>query len=256
VYWLGVVKRALQPAAVTKTATYTQLQIGDLIVSVIRKPIKHLHIRVLLPDGRVRVSAPLILSDRQIEQTVLQRWDWIQNVRARLAAHQAMTVKRYESGEQHAYLGRLYVLQLEPVASGFGVSLEAGVLRMRCAEDVSVKKRQQLLDAFYRHTLMQLLPDLFEQWQQKLGVQVSRWSIKKMKSRWGSCQTRDRRIVLNLHLAKTSLEVIEYVLVHELAHFIESNHSARFHAIVAQHIPHWRLLHAQLKCLSTHEVLA
>lgn len=253
--WLTWLSGKREQLVVAKPAMAT-MQVRDLSIEVIRKPIKNLHIRLLPPHGLVRVSSPQRLSQAQIETAILERWGWIKAGQMRLSQQHAMVANRFADGEVHHHLGHAYPLSIEFAHRGIGVQLVNQLLVLRCAADASLGKRQQLMELFWRQTLNALVPLLLAKWQPILGVQVREWGIKKMKTRWGTCNVRDHRVWLNLHLAKASEDCIEYVLVHELVHLIEPNHSPRFHAIVGQHIPNWRALDQTLKSISTYEVMA
>jgi predicted metal-dependent hydrolase len=103
-----------------------------------------------------------------------------------------------------------------------------------------------LLDTFYRGQLRELVPPLLAKWQKELGVQVAEWGIKKMKTRWGSCNSRARRVWINLELAKKPVACIDYLVLHELVHLVERNHGERFIALMDKHMPHWRLHRQEL----------
>ncbi len=87
---------------------------------------------------------------------------------------------------------------------------------------------------------------LLDKWQPKLGVSVSAWGIRRMKTKWGSCNPQAGRILLNLELAKKPVRCLEYLVVHELAHLLERHHNEGFVSIMDTHLPHWRLLRAEL----------
>jgi predicted metal-dependent hydrolase len=114
-------------------------------------------------------------------------------------------------------------------------------LRMQVRPGADRDKRESVLTEWYRRQLKALIPDLIAEWQPVLGVEVADWGVKKMKTKWGSCNTRDRRVWLNLELAKKPPRCLEYVLVHELAHLLESHHNGRFKALMDQFMPRWRL---------------
>jgi hypothetical protein len=233
----------------------SQLLVADMTVRVIRKPIKHLHLRLLPPNGLIQVSAPLHLSDERIRLSVLERLAWIKAKQATFATRAVPAVKQYITGEMHYYCARAYRLEVIEGAGKQQVVLNGDVLQMTVAVASRLEKRAALMDAFYRTTLKAMMPALLAKWQPIMGVQASDWGIKAMKTRWGTCNTRDKRIWLSLMLAKASPECIEYVLVHELAHLIEANHSPRFHAIMTQFLPSWPELKLQLNQSARSELM-
>ena len=110
----------------------------------------------------------------------------------------------------------------------------------------TVERREQVLHDFYRAELKRLVPELLEKWQPRLGVEARAWGIKRMKTKWGTCNIDARRIWLNLELAKKPVQCLEYILVHELAHLHERHHNERFTALLDENLPHWRLLREEL----------
>jgi len=91
-----------------------------------------------------------------------------------------------------------------------------------------------------------LIPPLLEKWQTILGVQVADWGIKKMKTKWGSCNPAARRVWLNLELAKKSPQCLEYILVHEMVHLLERHHNDHFTELMNKFMPQWRLYREEL----------
>jgi hypothetical protein len=145
------------------------------------------------------------------------------------------------SGESHHFLGRRYRLQIVQTTEASGVVLRNRTrMELHARPDATVAQRDRVLQRWYRHQLKQLIPPLLEKWQAVLGVQVADWGIKRMKTRWGTCNVEARRIWLNLELAKKPVQCLEYIVVHELAHLIEHNHGDRFVTIMDQHLPQWR----------------
>ncbi len=112
--------------------------------------------------------------------------------------------------------------------------------------DTTIERREQMLQDFYRAELKRLMPEMLEKWQPKLGVEARAWGIKRMKTKWGTCNIEARRIWLNLELAKKPVQCLEYILVHELAHLHERHHNDRFISLLDQHLPQWKLLKDQL----------
>jgi predicted metal-dependent hydrolase len=159
------------------------------------------------------------------------------------------------SGESHYFLGRRYRLRVTERNGPNRVALNgASELMMQVRPGTDQDKREQLLNGWYRWHMKELVPGLIAKWQPVIAVQVADWGIKKMKTRWGSCSTRDRRVWLNLELAKKPLHCIEYVLVHEMVHLLERRHSDRFKACMDTFLPQWRLYREELnRALLAHE---
>ncbi|WP_022823868.1 M48 family metallopeptidase [Hymenobacter norwichensis] len=225
-----------------------ELQIGDLRVEVVRKNIRSLRLTVYAADNRIRVAVPTRTSATDVEQFVQARRTWILKHQARFQARVRPAAPLYVSGEIHYYQGVQHILQVH-ITSGtpqvvchFGQTLE---LYVRATD--SVEQRGKVLTAWYRAQLKQQLPALIAQWQHVVGVQVQEWGVKQMKTRWGTCNIRAKRIWLNLDLIKRTPHCLEYVVVHELVHLHERLHNARFWGLMDQFMPDWRTFRNQLK---------
>jgi predicted metal-dependent hydrolase len=224
------------------------VQIGDLAVELERKSIRTLRVTVYPPHGRVRVAAPLRLPEANIHEFVLARREWIQKHQARFAAQPAPAALSYCSGETHYYQGQPHTLRVHPSPVGRPrVALqEAGYLDLYAPADAPAETRAATLTAWYRARLKEQLPALLARWEPVVGARPTAWGIKQMRTRWGTCNTRARRIWLSLELIKKPVACLEYVLVHELTHLHERLHNARFWGLMDQFMPDWRLHKAEL----------
>ncbi len=223
------------------------LHIADLSVEVVRKPIKNLHLGVYPPEGRVRVAAPLAVDDDAVRMAVINRLGWIKRQRARFQEQPRQSQRRMVSGESHYFLGQRYRLRVIAHDGATRISLRGKrVLELRARPDSRAEKREEALQAFYRAELKQRVPELLDKWQPILGVEAAAWGIKRMKTKWGTCNPTARRIWLNLELAKKPVQCLEYILVHELTHLIERTHNERFLSVLDRHLPHWRLVRDEL----------
>lgn len=202
-----------------------------------RKRIKNINLAVYPATGRIRVSVPLRLDEESVLQFLKSRLSWIERQLAKVKPRVPLS---YESGSTHQLEGRSYILNLIP---------EAGINRIRLHEEridlylkpgASSEQVALMLKEWYRARLRARVQPLMDKWQRVLGVQVSAWNIKQMKTKWGSCNTRDKRIWLSLELAKKADAFLEYVVVHELLHLMERGHNARFYALLDQYLPDWR----------------
>jgi len=223
------------------------IEVGGIPVEVVRKPIKNLHLGVYPPTGRVRVAVPERMDEEAVRLAVVSRLGWIRRQQARFAEQPRESAREMVTGESHYLWGRRYRLEVIEYNGPYRVELKGRsrlVLHVRPLADTA--RRRRLLDDFYRQELKQRIPPLLEQWQQAIGVRVAHWGIKKMKTRWGSCNPVARRIWLNLELAKKPPRSLEYVLVHEMVHLLERHHNDRFRALMDHFLPSWRLLRDQL----------
>lgn len=215
-----------------------EVTIGNITLDLQRKEIKNLHISVLPPEGKVRVSAPLKLSDTAIRMAVVKRLAWIRQQQADFAAQPRQSEREMCTGETHYLWGRGYRLDVvqAPVSS---VKLKASKIVLCSREGITPEKRQMILQDWYRAILRKRVEPLIQQWQERIGVTASFVGIKRMKTKWGSCNPSTGRIWLNLELVKKPPECLEFIIVHELVHLLERHHNERFKALMQQHLPKW-----------------
>lgn len=226
------------------------LAVGDLSVEVVRKDIKNLHLGVYPPHGRVRVAAPLTVSDEAVRLAVIGKLGWIKRQQARFEAQPRQSRREMVGGESHYFLGRRYRLRLHVYDGPARVSLRGkATLDLFVRPGTDPAQRELVLQRWYRRQLKALIPPLLQKWQPILGVEVATWGIKKMRTRWGSCNVEARRVWFNLELAKKPQQCLEYIVVHELAHLLERRHSDRFMELMDHYLPHWRGLRDQLNQL-------
>jgi len=217
------------------------LTVDQIDVQVVRKKIKNLRLTIHPSDGFVRVSAPHRVSDEYVRLFIESRFNWIVQKQNLIAAQPRQPVWEYVSGETHYFFGSPNRLEvIEQVGKSKVLLKEPDVLQMFVKPDVTVAKKATLLNDWYREELKSRIPGLLEKWQSVIGENISDWGIKKMKTRWGSCNIIKRRIWLNLELAKKPLPCLEYVVVHEMVHLLERYHNARFYSLMDKFLPDWR----------------
>ncbi len=223
------------------------IEVSGIPVEVVRKPIKNLHLGVYPPAGRVRVAAPERMGEEAVRLAVVSRLGWIRRQQERFAEQPRQSAREMVTGESHYLWGRRYRLEVIEHDGSCRVKRKGRsrlVLYVRPGAD-SVRRRR-LLEDFYRQELKQRIPALIEQWQPVIGVQVAHWGVKRMKTRWGSCNPETRRIWLNLELAKKPPRCLEYILVHEMTHLLERHHNDRFRSLMDRFLPSWRLRRDEL----------
>lgn len=224
-----------------------QITVGGVRVDVVRKPIKNLHLGVYPPHGRVRVAAPMGVSDDAVRLAVVTRMGWIKRQRAKFDAQSRQSARAFVSGESHFFLGQRYRLNLMDGARAGRVHVRNGRsldLHVRAGSDQTARERVFL--SWYRAELRRRATPLIAKWAAAMEIGTPAWGIKRMKTKWGTCNIEAQRIWLNLELIKKPPQCLEYIIVHELAHFFERSHSDRFVALMDRLIPHWRLLRDEL----------
>ena len=223
------------------------IEVAGTLVDIVRKDIKNLHIGVYPPGGRVRVAAPLRFDDDALRMAVISRLPWIRRKQAEFEQQDRQSQREFVTGESHYFEGRRYRLDVLERGSPPAVNLlnrTTMQLRVRCG--TGRDKREEILDRWYRRQLRDRVPGLLRKWEPKLGVRASEVRIKKMKTRWGTCNNEAGRIWLNLELAKKDPVCTEYIVVHELAHLIERGHNQRFRDLLDHLMPQWSLHRDQL----------
>lgn len=216
------------------------LTVLDLEVDVTYKDIKNLHIGVYPPHGRVRVAAPQRLDDDQVRRAVIQRLAWIRRERDRMRSAPRQSTREMVTGESHYVWGTRYRLKVVERPGKAHLEVEGDRLVLFVAEGVDAEHRRELLEQWYRDQLRIALPDVITKWEIALGVDVPKWSIRRMKTKWGSCNRETRHIWFNTELAKKDPDCLEYIVVHELVHYFERRHDAAFVELMDRNLPDWR----------------
>ncbi len=218
------------------------IEVDGIPVEVVRKRIKHINLRVYPPDGRVRLAAPLRTDEATVRQMVSSRLEWIQRQRVRLMGHPQQGEPTMLPGEAHWFLGRRYHLDIRENSSRRGVHLQGdSALELHTRGSADTNRRAALLQAWYRQQMQVLLPELIARWEPVVDVRIAECRIKRMKTRWGSCNIAARRIWLNLELIKRPIMSLEYVLMHEMTHLLERYHNTRFYSLMDDFMPEWRI---------------
>ncbi len=222
------------------TQTTTVITVDDLAVEVVRKSIANLYVRVLPPDGRVRVSAPLRFDDERVRRAVTERSEWIRRHQDRIRSANPDASTTLTSGDVLHLWGVPHRLEVVVAERRSGIVVDADRIVLTLPDGATETTRRAAVDAWYRERLRSALPGLLAPWESRMGVTVPRVTIRRMTTRWGSCNTRTRRITLNLDLATKDPSLLEYVVVHEMIHYFEPGHGRRFQTLMDRHLPDWR----------------
>jgi hypothetical protein len=227
-----------------------QMRFGDIIVDVEQRNIKNIYLRVYPPAGKVRIAAPLKMDLDSIRAYTVANLNWIKKQQDKLKAQDREVPKIFMNGETHYYNGKRYLLKVVEVEIAPKIELENSTLILYVRPHTSTENRQRIINKWYRDQLKLVLPELIEKWERKMNVKVHEFRIKKMKTKWGSCNCKVKRIWLNLELAIKPPECVEYVVVHEMVHLLERKHTDRFTAYMNKYLPKWRLYKDELNGLS------
>ncbi len=224
-----------------------RLTVAGLTVEVVRKDVKNLHLGVYPPDGRVRVAAPLAVSDEAVRMAVITRLGWIRRQQAKFLAQPRQTARAWVAGETHYFLGERYRLRVvEQDRRGGSIHRTKSRIELHVPKGWPSDRRDRLFREWYRGELRALIPPLVQKWEPRIGVWLDGWGIRRMKTKWGSCNVAARHVLFNLELAKKPLRCLEYIVVHELIHLTERKHTERFIRLMDTHMPDWRTVRAEL----------
>jgi len=218
----------------------TRFALGDIEVDVVLKEIKNIHLSVYPPTGRVRISAPSGMNIDTIRLYAMSRLGWIKKQQRKLRGQERETPREYLNRESHYLWGKRYLLKIVEREAPPFVDLQHSTILLHIRAEASQEKKQSVLDEWYRKQLKVAIPDLIALWEKRIGVRVNDFGIKKMKTKWGTCNPDAHRIWVNLELAKKPKECLEYIVVHEMVHILERHHNERFVSLMDNVMPQWR----------------
>jgi hypothetical protein len=217
-----------------------QIMLGDIRVDVAQKAIRNVHLSVYPPSGRVRISAPLRMDLDTIRVFAISKLSWIKKQQTKFRTQWREAPLDYVTRESHYYLGKRYLLKVIERDAPPQVSIKHETVEMCVRPNTGKKKRQEILDGWYRQRLKEIIPGMIAQYEKMMDVKVADFGIKKMRTRWGTCSRMPKRIWINLELAKKPREHIEYIVAHEMTHLLERRHNEKFVAFMDQFLTKWR----------------
>lgn len=203
----------------------------DHEITLERKKIKHIYLSIT-PEGEIRIRIPQAMTNRETDYFLETKRDWIEQ---KLAERKPLKSIEWIDGEPIPLLGKTYRLKLTDSLLSLPMLDEGEIFMQQLDPDVMNVQ----LDKFYRTHLQTYLDRRIVILSQEMELSPSEWRIRKMKTRWGSCNPRAGRLWFNLELAKKDPELVDYVIVHELCHLIEPGHNQRFYRVLGQYLPDW-----------------
>ena len=218
----------------------TQLKLGDIAVDVVLKDIKNVHLSVHPPTGRVRIAAPPRMSLDSLRLFAISKLGWIKKQQKKLREQERETPREYLDRESHYVWGKRYLLKVVEEDAAPSVELKHSSMILRVRPGANDEAKQAIVARWYREQIKAAAPDLIAKWEPIMGVKVERVFVRRMKTKWGSCNARTRSIRLNTDLAKKPAQCLEYIIVHELVHLLERHHNGRFTALMDGLMPHWK----------------
>ncbi|MDY0287671.1 MAG: SprT family zinc-dependent metalloprotease [Sphaerochaeta sp.] len=226
------------------------ISVLDVDIEVVRKNIKNVHLRVYPPDGFVRVSVPAEMKTEAIRLFLVEKLGWIRKQQKAFRQTERQSSREFLQRESHYFLGDRYLLEVVEGFESQRVYLKnKKTLTIHLRPEASSSKAQDVMDVFYRTELKKIIAEYIPIWEEKIGVKVEEWQIRKMRTRWGTCNPEKKRIWLNLELAKKPSRCIEYIIVHEMMHLLERNHNEHFVNLMDTYLPNWPALRHELNNL-------
>lgn len=225
------------------------IRLGDVTIALTRKDIKHVHLSVHPPAGRVSLVAPTGTRPEVARAYAISKLGWIRDQQSKLRAQAREPQRRFVTRESHYVWGRRYLLTVVEKDGKPSVRLTHRRITLTVRPGSPRAKREAVMHAWQRALLHDAVPPLIRKWEARLGVTVSRYFLQRMKTKWGGCNHRAGNIRLNTELVKKPKDLLEYVVVHEMAHLVEPTHSPRFIAILDRYYPSWRDARTELNDL-------
>lgn len=227
-----------------------KINVLNLEIDVVRKDIKNMHLAVYPPTGRVRIASPISMKDEAIRLFAISKIRWIKKHQQNFYNQLRELPREYITGESHYFTGKRYLLNvIERYGKHEIVVRNKKYIDLYISPNSSLHSKEKVFDEWHRSHLKSILPELIEKWENILGVKNTEWDIKKMLTKWGSCNIEKKKILLNLELAKKPIHCLEYVILHEFAHFFERNHNDKFTSILDKFMPNWRAIKDELNSL-------
>jgi predicted metal-dependent hydrolase len=227
----------------------TTIQLGNIVADVVLKDIKNIHLSVYPPIGKVRISAPARMKVDTIRLFAISKLGWIKQQQRKLREQERETPREFLGRESHYVWGKRYLLDVIEQEAAPAVELMHLKMLLRIRPGSGEEKKQDILEEWYRNQIKIAVPPLIAKWEQHLGVKVSGFSVRSMKTKWGSCSPGPKTIRLNTELAKKPSECLEYIIVHEMVHLLEPTHNHRFVALMDQFMPKWQFCRETLNRL-------
>lgn len=222
------------------------IQLGEIAILVTRKAIKNVHLSVHPPDGRVTLAAPSGTRLEVARAYAISKLGWIREQKKKLENQARETPRQFLERESHYLWGRRYLMAIARRETKPFVSLDHKRITLTVRPGSDAKKRAQVIHEWHKSLLHEAVPPLISKWDQRLKVRVAGYFLQRMKTKWGSCNHRTGHIRLNTELVKKPKDLLEYVIVHEMAHLLAPTHSDRFIQILEEHYPSWREARAEL----------
>ena len=222
------------------------IQIGEIAIALTHKDVKHVHLSVHPPSGRVTLVAPYGTRSEVARAYAISRLGWIRDQQTKMRGQARETARQFVERESHYLWGRRYLLTVREEEAKPSVRLSHRAITLTVRPGSSGAKRAAVMHEWHKSLMHDAVRKLIARWEPKLGVAVAGYFLQRMKTKWGGCNHRARTIRLNTELVKKPKDLLEYVVVHEMLHLTEPTHSERFLGLMSKHYPAWREARVEL----------
>jgi len=230
------------------------IRLGEIAIAVTRKDVKHVHLSVHPPSGRVSLVAPTGTRLEVARAYAISRLGWIRARQTELRAQAREPRRALVTRESHYLWGKRYLLKVVEREGKPSVTLDHRRITLTVRPGSDRAKRAAVLHAWHKSLLHGAVPPLIEKWEKRLKVRVAQYFLQRMKTKWGSCNPSASHIRLNTELVKKPKDLLEYVVVHEMVHLRVPTHSERFVELLSHHYPGWKEARAELNTLPLGDV--
>lgn len=222
------------------------IQIGEISIALTRKQVKHSHLTVHPPAGRVTLVVPFSTRPEVARAFAISKLGWMRDQRAKLAAQARESHRQFVERETHLIWGRRYLMTVQERDEKPSVTVAHRRITLTVRPGSTAARRAEVMTEWQRQQLRVVAEPLVRKWETKLGVRANKVFVQRMRTLWGACNPRVGNIRLNTELAKKPKDLVDYVVLHELAHLREAKHGPAFTAILDRHFPTWREARAEL----------
>lgn len=223
-----------------------QITISGIDIEVTKKKIKNMHLYVKAPDGKVTISAPDSFSDKTIENFALKNIDWIKAKVKKYEEQPKVNKLQYISGEKIYIWGKEYIIVLKESRNKNTFEIKDDTVMLSMKKYSTLEQKEKYVKEQFRELLKSKIEIILPKWEEITGLKCYEWRTKYMKTRWGTCNTRAKRLWFNVQLATKPIDCLEYVVLHELAHLKVSDHGIEFKKILDKYMPNWREIQKKL----------
>lgn len=227
-----------------------EIVISDIKIEVTFKDIKNVHLSVHPPFGNVTLSSPTENSIEKINTYLITKIPWIRKQQKKILEQDRESSHDFITRESHYFLGKRYLLKVSESVRP-SIKLNHDIIEMFSPKDYTSEQKEKQLYNWYKKELIIVLGNFTLNYCKKMNVTFDNYHIRKMKTKWGSCNAEKRTLHFNIELIKKPAECIEYIVVHEMVHLLVRNHNQDFVILMDKYLPNWRILKQRLNELPT-----